>query len=138
MKRRDAEERRKMSEQAEREALAIVSEEERRAKARAADEERLIEQKMREVRKELREREKLTKQLALEQTLINEEEGRVGPSGDGGTIVREAEEFILSERQRVATRMELTRQLEEAEVKEAKENVKLLHQCFQVGGALII
>lgn len=107
-------------------------EEERRVRAKAAEEEKLIEQQMRQLRKELRERERLTRQLALEQALVDEEE-LVGPKRDGGGVVREAEEFIQSERRRVATRMELTRQLEEAEIKETKENVKLLHRCFQVG-----
>jgi hypothetical protein len=50
---------------------------------------------------------------------------------DGARAIMEAERFIESERRRVATRMELVRQMEEAELKETKENVKLLHQCFQ-------
>lgn len=77
----------------------------------------------------MRERERLTKQLALEQSLIAEEPSIAGE--DGARAVMEAERFVESERQRVTTRMELVRQLEEAEVKETKENVKLLHQCFQ-------
>lgn len=112
-----------------------MREEERRVKAKAAEEEKLIEQQMGQLRKELRERERLTRQLALEQALVNEEKS-VCPQRDGGDVVREAEEFIQSERRRVATRMELARQLEEAEIRETKENVKLLHQCFQVGFAL--
>lgn len=80
-------------------------------------------------RKEVRERERLTKQLVLEQSLIAEEPPTAGEDRD--RAVMEAERFVESERQRVATRMELVRQLEEAEVKETKENVKLLHQCFQ-------
>ena len=77
----------------------------------------------------MRERERLTKQLVLEQSLIAEDPSTAGE--DGARAVVEAERFIESERRRVATRMELVRQLEEAEVKETKENVKLLHQCFQ-------
>lgn len=119
-----------MSEFAEREARALVMEEERRARAKAAEEERMIEQQMKALRKEIRERERLTRQLVLEQSLISEEETMATPSR-GGAVMEEAEQFIKSERQRVATRMELTRQLEEAELKETKENVKLLHQCFQ-------
>ena len=109
-------------------------EEERRVRAKAAEEEKLIEQQMRQLRKELRERERLTRQLALEQALVDEEE-LIGPQRDGAGVVREAEEFIQCERRRVATRMELVRQLEEAEIKETKENVKLLHRCFQVAFA---
>ena len=104
-------------------------------RAKAAEEEKLIEQQMRQLRKELRERERLTRQVALEQTLVNQEES-VSQQRDGGGVGREAEEFIQSERRRVSTRMELARQLEEAEVRETKENVKLLHCCFQVGLAL--
>ena len=106
----------------------LVMEEERRAKARAAEEERLIEQQMKALRREVREREKFTRQLALEQSLIAEEPS---VASEDGAAVLEAEKFIKSERRRVATRMELVRQLEEADVKETKENVKLLHQCFQ-------
>lgn len=80
-------------------------------------------------RREVRERERLTKQLALEQSLIAEEPSTTGE--DEARAVAEAEKFIESERRRVATRMELVRQLEEAEVKETKKNIKLLHQCFQ-------
>ena len=80
-------------------------------------------------RREVRERERLTKQLTLEQSLIAQEPSTAGE--DGARAVMEAERFIESERRRVATRMELVRQLEEVEVKETKENVKLLHQCFQ-------
>lgn len=126
--------RRKLSEQAEREARALVMEEERRVRAKAVEEEKLIEQQMRQLRKELRERERLTRQLALEQTIVNQAES-VSQQRDGGGVVREAEDFIQSERRRVSTRMELARQLEEAEVRETKENVKLLHRCFQVGFA---
>ena len=63
--------------------------------------------------------------------MIAEEPPTAGEDGDTCRAVMEAEKFVESERRRVATRMELVRQLEEAEVKETKENVKLLHQCFQ-------
>ena len=61
--------------------------------------------------------------------MIAEEPPTAGEDRD--RAVMEAERFVESERRRVATRMELVRQLEEAEVRETKENVKLLHQCFQ-------
>ena len=124
-------ERKRQKQLAEREARALVMEEERRAKVRAAEEERMIADQMNTLRKELREREMLSRQIALEQSLITEDATRTGQSEGEGAVMAEAEEFIKSERRRVATRMELTRQLEEAEVKEAKENVKLVHHCFQ-------
>lgn len=128
-KKREEEERRKLGEQAQREAKVLVMEEERKAKARAAEEEKLIEQQMKALRKEVREREKLCRQVALEQSLVAEETTRL--SSEDGAVLMEAQKYIKSERQRVATRMELMRQLEEAEIKETKENVKLQHQCFQ-------
>ena len=124
-------ERKRQREAAQREARALVLEEERRAKIRASEEERLIQKQMKALRKEVRERERLAKELALEQSLIAKEEPSTLTGEEGARSVVEAERFIESERRRVSTRMELVRQLEEVEVKETKENVKLLHQCFQ-------
>lgn len=130
-RKREEMERRRQQQLAEREARALVMEEERRAKARAAEEDRIIDQQMKTLRKELKERERLSRQLALEHSLITEEAKAMESSRGDGALMAEAENFLKSERQRVATRMELTQQLEEAEVKETKENVKLVHCCFQ-------
>ena len=73
----------------------------------------MITEQMKALKKELKEREIMSRQLALEQSLISEDSTstrlREGEGGGGGAVMAEAVKFIKSERQRVATRIELTR-----------------------------
>ena len=138
--------RRKESEQllraAQREAQEVVKKEEKMARARAAREEQLLNQQIKIVRSELRERQEISRCLAAEERTAMEKEARrakrrrnvksevIGVEDNSATLLKAAEDIIESEKKRQRTRSELSRQLEEAKAKEAKEGIVLLHRCF--------
>lgn len=132
--------------QAQREAEEEVRREEREARDKASQEEKLINLQVTLIRSQLRERQKSSRQLALQQRSAIEKEikygsGRYGSQrkqesqgfGDvlgDSPVIQKAEELIISERRRQRTRSELLKQLEESKAHETKENIKLLHHSF--------
>ena len=101
----------------------LFKSEEERARAQAKEDELLIQQQMEVIRK----------QLKQEQAMIKHQRGvergrelRVKAS----RALIQAQQLIQSEQKRLQTRAELLRQLEEVEIKEAKEDLRLVHQCF--------
>lgn len=106
-----------------REAEDIVRREEERAKVKAEEDELLIQQQMTVIRKQLKEEQEMMKRQRTE------EKERLDRDRASRALVQ-AEQLIKSERKRLQTRAELLRQLKEVEITEAKDNVRLLHQCF--------
>ena len=106
-----------LANEAHQEATEIVKMEETQSLARRKRDEQIIAHHMTQIRAELREKERRSRLVAVDTIpLINP--------------VAEAEKFIKDERKRQSTRIELLKQLEEIETLEAKNNVKLLHNCF--------
>lgn len=130
--------------QAQHEAEEEVKMEEREAKEKAAQEEKLIGLQVTLIRSQLRERQKASRQVALQQRNAIEKEIKrsSGRRGQGKQALREvlgtspaivkAEEIVVSEKRRQRTRSELIKQLEEAKAHETKENIRLLHRSFSV------
>lgn len=128
--------------QAQREAEEEVKREEREAREKAAREEKLINLQVTLIRSQLKERQKASRQLALQQRSAIEKEARQGSGRRErrkqglkdivGTshVVLKAEELVTSEKKRQRTRSELIKQLEEASTHETKESIKLLRRSF--------
>lgn len=133
--------------QAQREAEEEVKREERKARDKAAQEEKLINLQVTLMRSQLRESQKTSRQVAMQQRSAIEKEIKHGSTRHGrqrklernqglrdviGTspVIQKAEELLVSERKRQRTRSELLKQLEEAKAHETKENIKLLHHSF--------
>lgn len=123
--------------EAQREAEEVVRREERLARERAAREEKLLNQQIKLVRTELREKQEASRRLAAEQrTAVNKKVKRlkrisgIETAKEDESVLIQAEEIIESEKKRQRTRSELVRQLEQASAQEAKDGIKLLHRCF--------
>ena len=127
---------------AQREAEEVVRREEKVARERTAREEQLLNQQIKIVRSELRERQEASRRHAAEERTAIEKEAKrrkrkrnMKPDmavQDSTTLLKAAEDIIESEKKRQRTRSELNRQLEEAKVKDAKEGIVLLHRSFSV------
>lgn len=139
--------------QAQQEAEAEVKREERAARDKASQDEKLINLQVTLIRSQLRERQKASHQLASKQRKAIEREtshhghssGKPGQRKRGlvevleaSPAVLKAEEMIASERKRQRTRSELIKQLEASKAHEAKENMKLLHCSFSVWFEVVV
>ena len=123
--------------EAQREAEEVVKREEKLARERAAREENLLNQQIKLVRTELRQKQETSRRLAMEQRAKIDKKVRKLKRKSNTEIVKDeesvllkAEEIIESEKKRQRTRSELIRQLEQAKAHEAAEEIKLLHRCF--------
>ncbi len=125
--------------EAQREAEEVVRREEKRAREKTAREEKLLNQQIRLVRSQLREKQEASHHLAVERKAAMEKETKKMKlrslkleAVEEGSVLLKAEEIIESEKKRRRTRSELIRQLEQAKAHEAKEGIKLMHRCFSV------
>ena len=133
-----------MLKQAQKEAEEVVRREEMLAREKAIMEEKLINQQVMLIRSQLKEQQKASQRIATEQRAAFKRElsysstkhkgrhGRLDCAIEANPLILKAEEIIKSEKRRQQTRSELIRQLEEAEVYEAKEDIKLIHRYFSL------
>lgn len=135
--------------QAQREATVVLQREEREARKKVAVEEKLINQQITLIRGQVREQQRASRHLAVEQRKAIETElkkknrtrqrdcelfdhGGLSSILASSPTVLIAEEIVKEERKRQQARSELVRQLEEAASRELKEEMKLLRCCFSV------
>lgn len=126
-----------------------VRREERQAREKTAREEKLMDQQVKIIRSHFREKQKVSRRLALKQRNAIEREirnssprvhsPRVRRRSRGleevlpvNSVVLKAEEFVASERKRQRTRSQLILQLEETMADETKQNIKLVHHSFSL------
>lgn len=139
--------------QAHKEAEEQVKREERQEREKTAREEKLMDQQVKLIRSHFKERQKVSRRLAVKQRNAIEREIRktsstrlnssVGSSRMrhrtsrevvlpvSSTVLR-AEEFVAGERKRQHTRSRLIQQLEDAKADETKQSIKLLHRSFSL------
>ena len=134
--------------QVQREAAMAVQREEREAQRRAALEEELVNQQVDLLRGQMREQHRASYNRAIEQSkaietelkrraVCHEDHHRSDHSGlhsvlGASAAVLKAEEVVKEEKKRQRTRVELVQQLEEVEVLELREEMRLLYCCFSL------